>query len=931
MLLGNKHMRQQQQQHEQQQQKHQQYQQYQQQQQHQQHQLQQQQPQNEQQQQQQQQQSHQLQQRKHQQQNKQQRSQRCLLLAIVLFSFVNYCCCKNNFAEAAATTAGAAEIAAATASESAAETAAAVTETDTAAQPATTALESVAVTAAATAVTAAETATASVTGGEEQNLKGTHQTDGRSISACEECTPVVRCAHAINQGLVVPPCTLKDGSLGVCCPQQGADPDSFTRLTLLEDRLPNLRLMNQEVDVSPVPLQEIKRCVNHGIETSRSIRELERNLLRTKQTLKPGTPAQGHLNFFQVPAIAYEIHRAATTMVSASSRLASILQLPSAERAFGLQRFTVRETELGNTCPPNLACDEASRYRTVNGSCNNLGDPRLGMCLTPFQRIRPAHYDDGVSTPRSRCRSGTALPPVRLVSRTVLTDRDAPDRRFTLSVMQWSQFIDHDITHAPFPALEADGAGIDCCPSGILMTDPSPHPSCFPIPVSESDPFFGPRSQTCLNFVRSMLAPNSNCTFGPAEQMNQITSYLDFSNVYGSTQEQADRLRTYTGGILKTSEGNLLPTDPDREIECDARHRGAVCYFAGDSRVNEMPGLTSLHILFHRKHNNIAADLGVLNPAWDDERIYQETRRIAGAIFQHIVYNEWLPVIIGPRFAERSGLLPQATGFVTDYDPKLSPTIHNELATAAFRFGHTLVQGVLQLSDAEGDLNLLRLRDHFNSPHLFQTGEKVLDLFVRSLFRQNTQKYDNFITRDLTNHLFQTPLHDFGLDLMSLNLQRGRDHGISTYNDIREACGLTRAKSFSDFNDQIPMSVIVKLMQVYEHPDDVDLFMGGITEKSVGDGILGFTFRCVVADQFARSKGADRFFYENSGQTGSFTERQLDSIRAMSWARVICDNSDNITTVQPMAFRAHDDQNNALQKCSGDGIPSLDLYPWHEH
>jgi hypothetical protein len=66
-----------------------------------------------------------------------------------------------------------------------------------------------------------------------------------------------------------------------------------------------------------------------------------------------------------------------------------------------------------------------------------------------------------------------------------------------------------------------------------------------------------------------------------------------------------------------------------------------------------------------------------------------------------------------------------------------------------------------------------------------------------------------------------------------------------------------------------------RLSQIYAHPDDVDFFVGGMSEKPVSGGLLGWTFLCVVGDQFARAKKGDRFFYDVGGQPGSFSEGKM--------------------------------------------------------
>ncbi|KAF2356989.1 hypothetical protein FHG87_012251 [Trinorchestia longiramus] len=236
----------------------------------------------------------------------------------------------------------------------------------------------------------------------------------------------------------------------------------------------------------------------------------------------------------------------------------------------------------------------------------------------------------------------------------------------------------------------------------------------------------------------------------------------------------------------------------------------------------------------------------------------------------------------------------------------------------------TNFRSTFSLYDQNGQVNQIQLRDHFNSPHILQTTQGAVDMFARSFTRQAIQKFDPFVTDDLSNHLFQTPSTRFGMDLMSLNLHRGRDHGMAPYNAIREVCGLSRARSMGDFNDQIPTDIIQRLQQLYADPSDVDFFVGGMSEKPVSGGLLGWTFLCVVGDQFARAKKGDRFFYDVGGQPGSFTPGQLTQIRRASWARILCDNT-NIRGVQPLAFRLPSPSLNPPTACSSSAIPSIDI------
>ena len=112
------------------------------------------------------------------------------------------------------------------------------------------------------------------------------------------------------------------------------------------------------------------------------------------------------------------------------------------------------------------------------------------------------------------------------------------------------------------------------------------------------------------------------------------------------------------------------------------------------------------------------------------------------------------------------------------------------------------------------------------------------------------------------------------MDLMALNIHRGRDHAIATYNEIRQICGLKKATSFHDLTDQIAPNLVERMSKMYKSVDDIDFFVGGMAETPVSGGLLGWTFLCVVGDQFARLRKGDRFFYDIGGQPGSFNERK---------------------------------------------------------
>lgn len=164
------------------------------------------------------------------------------------------------------------------------------------------------------------------------------------------------------------------------------------------------------------------------------------------------------------------------------------------------------------------------------------------------------------------------------------------------------------------------------------------------------------------------------------------------------------------------------------------------------------------------------------------------------------------------------------------------------------------------------------------------------------------QKVDNFFSTELTNHLFQTPGQKFGLDLVALNIQRGRDHGLPGYVKYRELCGLARPKSIDDLKKVFSNEHVAEVVtQMYRSLDDIDLFVGGTSERHMDGAVVGPTFACIIGEQFRRIKRGDRFWYENADQIGSFTELQLDEIKKSTLARVLCDNS-AVDYMQPQAM-----------------------------
>ena len=212
----------------------------------------------------------------------------------------------------------------------------------------------------------------------------------------------------------------------------------------------------------------------------------------------------------------------------------------------------------------------------------------------------------------------------------------------------------------------------------------------------------------------------------------------------------------------------ILPFNLDTPIDCQRDNTSLIgCFLAGDYRVNEQLALLAMHNVWVRQHNRLAAKLQEINPHWSSEQIYQETRKIVGAQMQHISFAHWLPYIFGPIGMKKLGEFK-------GYNPNVDSTISNEFATAAFRFGHALIQPfTFRLNETYQPIpeGHLLLRDSFFSPQRFYH-EGGQDPLVRGVFGMPAKlKMPREIMNDeLTEKLFHIT-RTISQDLAAINIQ----------------------------------------------------------------------------------------------------------------------------------------------------------------
>uniref|UniRef100_H2ZNT3 Thyroid peroxidase n=1 Tax=Ciona savignyi TaxID=51511 RepID=H2ZNT3_CIOSA len=604
--------------------------------------------------------------------------------------------------------------------------------------------------------------------------------------------------------------------------------------------------------------------------------------------------------------------------------------------------------------------------RTHTGQCNNKRNAYWGASNNPFVRWRAAQYENDFSTPMgwnsNRMYNGYRLPPVRQVSNDVMrtSNTQVTDPLYSHMLVVWGQYIDHDIDFTPQSLSTSTFQGLTDCKTTCKNESP-----CFPMQVPSNDPRISTAS--CLPFFRSAAVCGTGETstlfhkLQPREQINAVTSFVDASTVYGSTDSLNRRLRDMSNedGLMKVNtmfkDGtwDYLPFDPNNpcvQDQFDASGVNIPCFHAGDGRVSEHLTLSAIHTIWVREHNRIARVLKAMNPHWSGEILYQEARKIVGAYHQivHWKYGvgssyllcgavhisrkphycrsytvlEYVPKIIGPEGVNMMGSY-------AGYDASVNPSVSNVFATAAFRFGHaTIAPQFRRLDENFNDhpqFPSILLHDAFFSPwRMIRQGgmdpilRGLLTTFISYGFVFSTFK--NVRTAKL---LFKNVRHFVALDLASLNLQRGRDHALPLYNDWREECGFRRANNFSDLAGEIKDKALRdKLERLYGHPGNVDLWLAGLSEDLMNGSRTGPVFTCLLARQFKFLRDGDRFYYENPGV---FSSQQLASLNKLSFARVLCDNS-GLTKVQSDLFMLRDV--NQFVDCSN--IPMLDLTPWRE-
>lgn len=503
-------------------------------------------------------------------------------------------------------------------------------------------------------------------------------------------------------------------------------------------------------------------------------------------------------------------------------------------------------------------------FRELDGTCTN---DRNGIAKLYGSTGRP-QFSYFFNRPNSDARGRGLLSPRTISNILSKQTRDIFDeRRVSEIAVFFGQFLDHSLVATPLNEEES-----------------------FPISVGPRD---SQAREVALQFGNVSILPFKRSQRVRVKERdnnerasNSLSSAVDLTNVYGPTKKRLNFLRTGIDGKLATSmdEKNLLPKN-GRRLN-NAPDIGPEFFLAGDHRANEHPILTSLHTLFMREHNRIADEIKEAFPHLKEEERFNYIKKINEAQFQRIVYEEWFPAITGRNVPPYEG-----------YKRRVDPTVSLLFTTAGFRVGHTMVgSSVKRQGPGNEILPSLDLTDMFF--HVVDAIENGgIDEFIRGAMNSPAQKVDLLVHDALRNQLFENITREgTNFDLVALNLQRGRDHALPSFNAVRRRLGYPKAVQFREISKN--MGVQARLQTAYNSAGRVEAFPGLMAEDHAEGSSFGPTLLSLWIWEFSRIRNGDRLYYKRR-HTWPKDLRKLPRVRRLLkkpsfqvFRQIILDNTD---------------------------------------
>ncbi|CAI2308307.1 unnamed protein product [Caenorhabditis sp. 36 PRJEB53466] len=517
-----------------------------------------------------------------------------------------------------------------------------------------------------------------------------------------------------------------------------------------------------------------------------------------------------------------------------------------------------------------LGIQQNEEFQRYDGWYNNLANSEWGAAGSKLHRDARSHYLDGVYLVNN------SLPSARELSDTLFKgDSGIPNTRGCTTLLAFfSQVVAYEI-------MQSNGVS---CPLETLKIQ---------VPLCDSVFDKNCEGKTEIPFTRAKYDKNTGSGLNsPREQINERTSWIDGSFIYGTTEPWVSSLRSFKQGRL--AEGvpgypplnnphiplnNPAPPQVHRLMSPDR------LFMLGDSRVNENPGLLSFGLILFRWHNYNADQIHRKHTEWTDEQIFQAARRIVIASMQKIIAYDFVPALLGEDVRLSN---------YTKYMPHVPPGISHAFGAAAFRFPHSIVPPAMLLrkrgnkcefrTEVGGYPALRMCQNWWNAQDIVK--EYSVDEIILGMASQIAERDDNIVVEDLRDYIFG-PMHFSRLDVVASSIMRGRDNGLPPYNELRRTFGLP-PKTWENINAEFYQKhteKVNKLRDLYGgNIDFLDAYIGGMLEG--GENGPGELFKAIIKDQFERIRDGDRFWFENK-LNGIFTEEEVQMIHSIGLREII--------------------------------------------
>ncbi|CAG8563614.1 12140_t:CDS:2 [Gigaspora rosea] len=577
--------------------------------------------------------------------------------------------------------------------------------------------------------------------------------------------------------------------------------------------------------------------------------------------------------------------------------------------------------------------------RNYDGSCNNLNHSNWGTPNRIYWRGSfPAYYKDGVTGEPvlkidarmiSNMLSDSGQDPV--FSGSPMSDDIISTTRKSMFEVFFGQFINHDLE-------DAANQNSPKFMIGDITNDK----------VYGNASLFNPTKSTymlmSLSWGRVMDSTLNPVSFG--------NSFLDLSTIYGTDNDTAYKLRTLKDGKLVTEDfignggayntklnnisiKNMAPSSvkvnlPPSLLPPSIKVEDALV--SGDKRCSENIQLCIIHTLWIREHNYWAENIVKETPGLKDEEIFQKARKIVIGEYQRIIFEEYIPAVLGFKMPPYSG-----------YNDSELPDTSTHFAGAAFRYGHANIRPYNLIDGCTGEPfephpDLKYPDSHPNRLYFMGKSVRVPTPFqslnftdgqldytpVRILTLASGSSgngYDNMIVS-----MLREPAAEFGLiysstlrnmpgcnDMAAMDIARGRLLGLSDYDTYRAVyhpegsvyvnsnCNRTSEQDSEDCFNVITnnRTSAKKLQQIYGKVNKVDAIVGMFAESKGATTPLPPTITGIIREEYLRKRSSDRFWYEGS----KYTSDEIALIKTATMRDIIMRNT-GIQDVQPNPFKS---------------------------